>query len=362
MRLSCTYLVIFLSLLQLHNNDAQSDGYYDLEVPAGVHSMCWDANSNLWAGGIFNIAGTEQALNLARYNPSTGVWDRPLSVGVNTTFELMTNNSEMDEEELMGVVKVLKCPTTGNYIYVGGFFSYAYTYSDSAVTPSDGSADMTLDQHTRVNNYFRYDTVNDVIEPLYPSSTNTTDDYNGFRNTGSDAGYVGAVECANTECTKAYVGGLFDAAVGVFSLNNVVYLDGSDWTAPTITEIGLNSANFDSTECSSPVYGADGHVLSIEVVDTDLVLIGGAFLKAGCSPSSALVRYIPSTDKIECVQRGTAAVCGQSASSMALCCYSIIGPIQVIERVSTTSAVVGGYFNSYDSQGSEIEGDRKSVV
>ena len=345
-------LTSLLAMLWL--DTALASTSYSIEMPEGAHSTCWDANNYLWVGGIFNLAGSDKALNIARYNPSTKVWDTPIGVGVNASFELITANDDLSDEELAGVVKVLKCPSSGNYVYIGGFFSYAFRNTDAIAA---GSNNMALTSHYEVNNYFRYDTVEDVIEPLYKSSSDQTQANNGFTKVHSNDGYVAAVECINADCSQAYVGGSFDSALGTSSLKNIVLLNTTtSWDSPTVTRIGLSSSNFDGEACSDPVYGADGIVLSISVISDLVVLIGGIFLKAGCSLSSALVRYKPLDDKIECIQSGTPTVCGASATAMALCCVSLAGPVYTIERVSKTAAVVGGEFDMYSSAGNEISG------
>lgn len=351
---SARTLLMLLLWLLMGEVSAQTE-----DIPTGVHTQCYDSSNKLWVAGQFNLAGSSKVLNIARFDPSTSTWEAPLGIGVNVSLELIATNPNLDDERIPGLVRTIECPTTGNYIYIGGYFRYAYTYSDASAALEDGLVSMSLNQHTAVNNFFRFDTNSGVIEPLYKSASETAGVNNGFTQLNSEESFVAAITCINTACTQAYIGGRFDQAIGETTLNNIIKLDAaSDWNAPTITEIGLNSVDSGSSPsaCSDPVYGVNGYVLSIEMLDASVMLIGGAFLEAGCLSSSSLVRYMISDDKIECVQSGAGATCGADSSTFALCCWSVAGPIYSIDRVSKTTAVVGGDFTAIDTSGESVTG------
>lgn len=334
---------VFLRVTQVKSLDVSVD-VSDSEL-RNVQDMCYDSSNRLWVVGTFNLAGYDEVANVAYWDDSTDTWTAPFRTGVAVSLAIQSDNPDEDEAEWAGVVKTVACPTSGNFIYFGGLFKYANLFTDDLTT---------LSGHTRVNNFVRYDTVNKELS--YLSATNAT----GFFIPDDVASsFVADIECIAADCTTMYVGGYFTSVNNYDNFHNIVKVDitqGID--SPSISAIGAGSKERDGSTCSTStcINGADGIVNDIVKLDTDLWLFGGIFSQAGGITMTSLVRYRDTSDAIECIQNGAQATCGNDDLSFAVCCYQLLGVVNVIEKVSDSTAFVGGEFTATTSVGASVTG------
>jgi ABC-type multidrug transport system ATPase subunit len=343
--MSLYFLILGCSLLLTCCSSLDVSSSVENEELRNVQDMCYDSSNRLWVVGAFNLAGYDEVANIAYWDDSTDTWSAPFRTGVAVTLAIQSENPDEDSGEWVGIVKTIACPTSGDFIYFGGLFKYANLFTDDL---------STLSGHTRVNNFVRYNTVSNELTHL--SATNAT----GFFTPDDVANsFVADIECINAACTQMYVGGSFTSVNNYDNFNNIVKLDitaGID--SPSVSALGAGSKQQDGTSCSSAtcINGADGVVNDIVQLDTNLWLFGGVFSQAGGVTMSSLVRYRDTSDAIECVQNGVQATCGADDLSFAVCCYSLIGIINVIEKVSDSTAFVGGEFTTTTSSGSSVTG------
>ena len=357
---TCTYsyLLLLVGLLLVTYSVAGefSFGFLKGDQANNVRTTCMKGTT-LWAGGTFNIAGSNRAGNIASYDHNTGIWNSELFIGINITLTAYYNELEIDDltgpnpesvrnEKYLGTVMTIACPEEGDYIYVGGTFSFA-----SIADTSD---------NLNVNNFFRYDTVNKKIEYLSRTENgvvytgfdtmvdDSTDDRSKTSASASEQTFVSDIECITADCEQMYVTGKFNIINGYGGFSNIALLNASsaiNFSEPNLNTIGCGAGGVSLT---CPYEGTDGPIYTMVHLSDSIYVIGGAFANAGSVTTTSLVLYDANTDLIQCIGPEVGPVSLRSD-----CLSGLLGPFYDVQRISNSSLVAVGNFNFevYDNDG-----------